>query len=130
MEGKNVVIIGAGVSGLSAGCYLQMNGYRTRIYEMWNVPGGVCTSWNRKSYTFDGCISWLVGTNPAHGFYKIWDELHALQGKQIVDFDEYRRIEYGNGRVFKLYTDLSRLEEEFKRVAPEDGNIIDEFICT
>jgi phytoene dehydrogenase-like protein len=42
-----VIIIGAGVSGLSVGCYLQMNGFDTEIFEMHNLPGGVCTAWKR-----------------------------------------------------------------------------------
>jgi phytoene dehydrogenase-like protein len=29
-----IIIIGSGIAGLSAGCYLQMNGYETEIYEM------------------------------------------------------------------------------------------------
>lgn len=29
---KKVIISGAGIAGLSAGCYLQMNGYDTEIY--------------------------------------------------------------------------------------------------
>ena len=31
MPNKEAIIIGAGISGLSAGCYLQMNGYDTQI---------------------------------------------------------------------------------------------------
>ena len=31
---KKIIIIGAGISGLSTGCYAQMNGYDTEIYEM------------------------------------------------------------------------------------------------
>jgi len=34
MEEKSIIIIGAGIAGLSAGCYGQMNGYRTQIFEM------------------------------------------------------------------------------------------------
>ena len=30
---KRVKIAGAGIAGLSVGCYLQMNGYDTRIFE-------------------------------------------------------------------------------------------------
>jgi protoporphyrinogen oxidase len=37
---KKVSIIGAGIAGLSAGCYLQMNGYDTQIFEMHDKPGG------------------------------------------------------------------------------------------
>ena len=57
---KKTVIIGGEIAGLSAGCYAQMNGYETEIYEMHNLPGGLCTAWQRKGYTFDGCIHWLV----------------------------------------------------------------------
>ncbi len=32
---KTINIIGAGIAGLSAGCYLQMNGYKTRSFEGW-----------------------------------------------------------------------------------------------
>jgi phytoene dehydrogenase-like protein len=51
-----VVIIGAGIAGLSLGCYLQMNGFNVQIFESHNTPGGLCTSWKRKGYLFDGCI--------------------------------------------------------------------------
>jgi len=40
---EKVVIIGAGVAGLSTG-YLQMNDYETEIFEMHGLPGGLCTS--------------------------------------------------------------------------------------
>ena len=51
---KKVIIIGAGVSGLSAGIYGQMNGFNTEIFEMHAIPGGECTGWRRKGYYFDG----------------------------------------------------------------------------
>ena len=44
MAEKSTIIIGAGISGLSAGCYGQMNGHRTQIFEMHNKTGGVCIS--------------------------------------------------------------------------------------
>jgi phytoene dehydrogenase-like protein len=53
---KSIIIIGAGIAGLSAGCYGQMNGYKTQIFEIHDKPGGVCTAWERKGYTFDGCL--------------------------------------------------------------------------
>ena len=59
--GKKVIIIGAGIAGLSAGCYLRMNGYDTEIFELHTTPGGLCTSWERGNYIFDGCIHILAG---------------------------------------------------------------------
>jgi phytoene dehydrogenase-like protein len=74
---KSLIIIGAGIAGLSTGCYAQMNGYDSQIFEMHDKPGGVCTSWKRNGYTFDGCIDWLMGTSPGDPFYQIWQELGA-----------------------------------------------------
>jgi phytoene dehydrogenase-like protein len=50
---KSLIIIGAGLAGLATGCYGQMNGYATKIFEMQEKPGGVCVSWKRKGYIFD-----------------------------------------------------------------------------
>lgn len=133
MYKKEIIIIGAGVAGLAAGCYLQMNGYKTRIFEMGKLPGGVCTSWKRKSYIFDGCINWLVGSGPAKSspakkLNTVWNELHALDGKEIVNYDIFTRIEYGDNKYFDLYTDVRKLEAELRRIAPEDGKVIRELI--
>ena len=35
-----MIIIGGGTAGLTAGCYGQMNGYRTTILEMEDTPAG------------------------------------------------------------------------------------------
>lgn len=34
-------VSGAGIADLSAGCYLQMNGHRTQIFELHDKPGGL-----------------------------------------------------------------------------------------
>ena len=47
MATKSVIIIGAGIAGLSAGCYAQMNGLRSQLFELHTIPGGLCTSWRR-----------------------------------------------------------------------------------
>ena len=79
---KSIIIIGAGIAGLSAGCYGQMNGYKTRIFEMHKIPGGLCTSWKRKGYTFDGCIHWLTGSSSG-ALYRLYEEL----GYELIVFD-------------------------------------------
>jgi phytoene dehydrogenase-like protein len=125
---KSVIIIGAGITGLSAGCYGQMNGYRTSIFEMHDKTGGVCTGWKRKDYTIDGCVHWLIGTNPTNRFYHIWEELGVAQGWNIVDHDRFISIEGEEGRAFTLYADIDRLEQHMKELGPEDKDTIEEFI--
>jgi len=38
---ESMIIVGAGIAGLSTGCYARMNGYETTILEMHNTPGGL-----------------------------------------------------------------------------------------
>jgi phytoene dehydrogenase-like protein len=128
MNNKKVIIIGAGISGLCAGSYLQMNGYDTEIYELHNIPGGLCTSWERKGYTFDLCIHWLVGSSPSDNFYNLWNELIDMENLDIVDHEIFFQVEDKEGRKLRIFTDVDRLEEEMKSVAPEDKDIIEDFV--
>ncbi len=129
MSDKSIIIIGGGIAGLSAGCYGQINGFQTRIFEMHKKkPGGLCTAWKRQGYTVNGCIHWLVGSGTRSGFHRIWQELGALEGRTFVDFEEYGRIEGADGKTFIVYTDIDRLERHMRDIAPEDGPVIDEFI--
>ncbi|MCA9968271.1 MAG: NAD(P)-binding protein, partial [Anaerolineales bacterium] len=47
-DDKKILIIGAGIAGLAAGCFAQMNGYQSEIFELHDLPGGLCTAWERK----------------------------------------------------------------------------------
>ena len=124
---KSIIIIGAGIAGLSAGCYGQMSGYNTQIFELHDKPGGLCTSWKRKNYTIDGCLHWLVGSSPNNNFYSIWQELGALPGPRIIDHDEFIRIEGPGGKAFIVYTDVDKLEQHMKELAPQDKKVIEKF---
>ena len=124
---KTVLVIGAGIAGLSTGCYGQMNGYDTRIFEMHDKPGGLCTSWTRKGYTIDGCLDFLVGSAPGLGFYRIWEELGAVQERRFIDSEEFARVEARDGKVLILYTDVDRLEQHLKELSPQDSAAIREF---
>jgi len=105
-----------------------MNSYRTQIFEMHTMPGGVCTTWKRKGYKIDGCIHWLTGSSPGNPFHSMWEQVGALQGRTIIDHDEFIRIEGREGKVLIVYTDLNRLEQHMKDLAPEDNDIIEELI--
>ena len=123
-----VIIIGAGIAGLSCGCYLQMNGIPTEILEASLLPGGLCTAWHRGPYVFDGCLRWLIGAQPPSAFHQIWTELGAIGGRKVFIHDEMLRIENSDGNTITVPTDLDKLAIEFKRVAPEDGGLIDNLV--
>lgn len=126
--GKKIIIIGAGIAGLSAGCYARMNDYEAEIYEMHNIPGGLCTSWKKGKFIIDGCLHWLTGSGPADSFYQLWMELGALQGREIYDHEEFYRFTGSDGRTLILYCNVDRLEKHMKELAPSDSETI-ELLC-
>jgi len=124
MVEKSVIIIGAGIAGLSTGCYAQMNGFESEIYEMHNVPGGLCTAWKRKGYTFDGCIHWLTGSTPKQPLYKLWQEIGMIQDKEFVTYDYYTQSLDEQGNRFITYTNPDKLEEHMLSISKEDEKLI------
>jgi len=110
----SIGIIGAGVAGLSVGCYLQMNGYRTEIFERQELPGGLCTAWRRDGYVFDNCMQWLTGSAPGSSLYDAWQELGAVQGLPMVNHEEFTRVVAADGTTLIVYTDVDRLERHLR----------------
>ncbi len=116
---RKIVIIGGGIAGLSAGCYGRMNGYETEIFEMHTAPGGVCTGWTRKGFTFDGCLHFLVGTGSAGPIRRMWDELGALDGRRIYNHEVFCDMVLPSGKRLTQYSDVNRLVAHLKEaVAP------------
>ncbi len=134
MQKPKISIIGAGVSGLTTGCYLQMNGFETQIFEKHNLPGGLCTNWQKGEYTFDGSVHWILGSDKGSGFYYLWSEL--LQLDKIPFHNHKVRLEvevlknsdkYGSKR-FRLFTNLVELQAYIDDIAPEDSAVFRKFI--
>jgi len=125
---SKVIIIGAGIAGLSCGCYLQMNGIQTEILESHELPGGLCTSWKRGHYMFDGCLRWLTGALPPSLFHQMWSELGAIAGRKVFVHEDIFRIEAPDGRTLTVPANLDKLSRELKSLAPQDGRLIDRLI--
>ena len=126
---KHIVVIGAGVAGLSAASYLARNGYRVTVVEKHSLPGGLCTSWKRGGYTIDYCIHWLMGSREGTQFYSMWQELGAFTNAdgspvEIVNFDQFTTLGLSNGDSLCLSSDLEQLKESLLALAPEDAKQI------
>lgn len=131
---KTINIIGAGISGLTAGCYLQMQGFKTQIFEKHNIPGGLCTSWKKGDFTIDGCAHWILGSDEGSGFYKMWSEILHLETIPFHHHDVRIVVEtkntvdkYGSNK-FLFYTNLNQLEAYMIDLSPEDEAVTKHFI--
>jgi len=124
---KKVIIIGAGLAGMSAGSYLQINGFETEIFEAYQMSGGLCASWKRKDYNIDGCIHFMEGLSPKEVYYDFWNNIIDMNSIDFVFFDSHSVVDDKDGNRIHFYSDIDQLEQEFLTKAPEDKKQIKKF---
>jgi len=126
---RSVIIIGAGLAGLAAGVYCQMQGYDTRIFEHHNKPGGVAATWKRKDYTIEGGIHFVMGYKPGDATYQLYRDLGIDPGASIVDMTDYGRfIDEATGRVVSITKDLTSLVDGLNPQHPGDARLIGDLV--
>ena len=125
---KKVVIIGAGIGGLSAGIYALKAGFEAEIYEKNPVAGGECMGWNRKGYHIDNCIHWLTGTDSSTSLWQVWNTIGAIdKDTPYADTEKFYSSRL-DGKEATLWKDLDRTERELIALSPEDEAEIKKFI--
>lgn len=123
---KKIIIVGAGMSGLSTGIHAQRQGYRSVIFESHYVPGGMCTAWKRKAFLFEGCLHFigLFGLSPRHQFYQLWRDLGVFPKITVHRYDLCHEFRDATGRRLRWFTDANRLEAELLALSPTDADEI------
>ncbi|MBO4217618.1 MAG: NAD(P)/FAD-dependent oxidoreductase, partial [Clostridia bacterium] len=124
---KKVIVVGAGVSGLSAGIYARLAGFDVTVCERHRVPGGNLTGWQRGEYHIDNCLHWLTGTNPSSEHYKMWEDLGVLGDVGIYQSETLFTCEYG-GRTLSLSNDLEKFKSDMLDLSPEDKKEINSLV--
>ncbi|NMD38369.1 MAG: NAD(P)/FAD-dependent oxidoreductase [Christensenellaceae bacterium] len=121
---NQLTIIGAGIAGLSAGIYAQKRGFQCNIYEQHILPGGNCTSWKRKGYTFEGGLHWLTGSKIDLPLYKEWNYLGAISPSTKIHNREAFISCVLDKQIFCFYTNLERLRDHLLEISPADETAI------
>jgi phytoene dehydrogenase-like protein len=94
---------------------------------MHSIPGGLCTAWKRKGYTFDISMHAFLGSK-AGPLYQMWQELGVVNTDQRFHYhDEHIRIESA-GQSLSICTDPRRLEEQMLALSPADARLTKEFM--
>lgn len=124
---KEILIIGGGVAGLSAGIYAQLNGCHAVICEQHRIPGGCLTAWDREGYHIDNCIHWLTGTNPHSDLYALWRELGVLTEDTAIYEREALYTFAGGKQRLSLSRDLNAFHAAMLALSPRDEREIRRF---
>ena len=72
---SRVVVVGAGIGGLTAGALLAKRGYEVTIFDQAIVPGGCASTFKRRGFTFDVGATQVAGLEPGGIHHRIFQEL-------------------------------------------------------
>ncbi len=126
MEDYDVVVIGAGLGGLSAAALLAKSGFKVLICEHTDRGGGCCSSFEHEGFTFD------IGASIVEMAWTI-DDLFSRLGKRTSDYMEMIRIDpiYAfvtkEGERFTYPVDREATREVIARLSPDDAKAWDRF---
>ena len=124
---KKVIIVGAGISGMTAGIVLQNSGFETEIYEKNAVPGGELTGWKRDGVYIDNCIDYLMCSKKGSDMNGLWHEIGMLkEGLKMHDKDYFFTYE-GHGGKITFWRDKEKTKQEMLKLSPEDKDAIEKF---
>lgn len=124
---KKIVVIGAGISGLSAACYLAKAGYDVTIVEKNNHTGGRIRLLKEDGFSFDMGPSWYWMPDVFEKFYNDF-------GYKTLDFYDLKRLDPSykiywkdntSSNIPASYNELKRL---FDTIEKGSGNKLDKYL--
>lgn len=72
---SRIVVIGAGIGGLTAAALLSKRGYQVLVLDQAFVPGGCASTFKRKGFTFDVGATQVAGLEPGGIHHRIFSQL-------------------------------------------------------
>jgi phytoene desaturase len=120
MKAKKVVVIGAGVGGLSAACLMARQGCDVVVLERNGSVGGKLNEWQEGGFRFDTGPSLL--TMPW-----VLDALFEFCGRKTSDYLDLSALDslctyyFADGTRFVSYQDRDKAVEHVREIAPMDA---------
>ncbi len=127
----DVVVIGSGISGLTAATILAKHGRKVIILEQNRKPGGALRRFTRQGVPFDVGFHYSGGLGEGDILHTLWKYLGILpnitshpfpaEGNDLINFKK-------SGRAVRSFFSYPLLEEELKCHFPEDAQGIHEYL--
>ena len=119
MEKFDVVIIGAGLGGLSAAGYLAKAGKKVLVLEHHTVPGGYAHEFRRGKYRFEVALHAMDGAAPGGWSYPILKDLEVFDQVHFHRIDPFYTVQFPKQKVV-AYADLMMYEAELVKHFPHE----------
>ncbi|MCG3166611.1 MAG: hypothetical protein POELPBGB_02391 [Bacteroidia bacterium] len=121
----DIVVIGAGMGGLTAAALLSKTGFSVCVLEMADHPGGYLAGFRRKDFRFDTAIHWLNQCGPQGLVSKVFDILGTDYPRPVAQ-KRIRRV-HGHGFDYTLTNNPDEWKNELIAKFPNDKDGIERF---
>jgi len=120
MKDYDVVVIGAGLGGLSSAALLSAQGHRVLVLEQGERIGGCCSSFERNGFHFDTGASIVEIIKPIEEVFKkmgttLQDEI------DLITCDPVMSVIRKDGSRMTIPLSIKKTGELIAEISPEDG---------
>jgi phytoene desaturase len=120
MADYDVIVIGAGCGGITAGSLMARQGRKTLILEQSDAIGGCCSTFEEDGYFFDTGASVVEEIQPAEIFFEMLGTKFADE-VDLIPVDPIMSFIYYDGSKVTYPTSIDETAEVISRMSPEDG---------
>jgi phytoene desaturase len=113
MKPKSVIVIGAGIGGITAATHLARYGLKVTVLDKSSHPGGRCNRFSRDGHHFDtGPTLLIMPLIYQAEFAALGSSLHEMLDLQRVD-PTYHLV-FDNGQQLALTSDMKAMQEQLE----------------
>lgn len=118
MTQQQVVVIGAGIGGLTAGALLAKRGYDVTVYEQAAIAGGCASTFKRRGFTFDVGATQVAGLEEGGIHHRIFQELEVELPEATMCDPACAVFLPGEAEPINVWRNAERWQEERRRQFP------------
>ncbi len=119
MKAKSVIVIGAGIGGITAATHLAKHGMRVTILEKNSRPGGRCDRFSRDGHHFDTGPTLLVMPLLYESeFAALGAEASLPEMLELQRVDPTYHLVFDNGSKLALTADMQSMQQQLEAFEP------------
>ncbi len=124
----DVIIIGSGIGGLTAGALLARYGKRVLICESHTIAGGAAHSFSRSGFHFDSGPSFYCGLGNQRPSLNPLKQLLDLLGEslEVVPYDPLGHYHFPEG-TFPVYSNAQRYHQVVAQITTQGAKELEQF---
>ncbi len=124
---KTLIIIGAGLSGLSAAPLLALQGFNVTVIEKNSGFGGVAGRFVHENFTFDSGPTWYLMPEVFEDYFKIFNK-SVSDYYRLINLDPSYRVFFQKNDYADISRDLRNNKNIFEKFERGGGARLEEYL--